>query len=61
MEVEIDMIMATACLSKDLPKPKNQKEYEVLPNRAQHGRPRIVEEGALLKNQIVLKVCGGMG
>lgn len=55
--LKADMSVIATSLAKALPKPKDTGDYEVFPNHGQRGGPRIIEEGALLQNQIAIKVC----
>ena len=48
-------VIATS-LSKALPKPKDTGDYEEFPSHGRRGGPRIIEEGALLQNQVAIKV-----
>lgn len=54
--LEANMSVIATSLSKVLPKPKDSGNYEVFQNPSQRAGPRIVEEGALVQNQIVIKV-----
>lgn len=51
------MSMIATSLSRALPKPKDAGDYEDFLNHSQRGGPRLIEEGALLQNQIAIKVC----
>lgn len=51
------MSVISTSLSKVLPKPKDSGNHEVFQNPSLRGGPRIVEEGALIQNQIAVKVC----